>query len=300
MENESELNALKRKLKEKDEELALSAITQSEELELSRNKLRKYEIVLSKLKDHIECPVCMEVPRSGPIPVCPNGHFVCSKCKADSCPTCRAVMGPGKSLLAVTVLENVGHPCKFISCNETLALEDVKQHEMVCEHRTVQCPWNNCVEEVSLSNLVGHLISSKCCLEEKGPISVLDNWRCVDYHMGKDITLRNLGWPLHLYDFFGEKFAVFPSRSDGLYYFVLVMLASKIKCMEYRFEMIVHEGVSHLESEMGVRFHGCPISIDEVKDELKLYGTTEHFMARILKESTSKSNFGLSFKVFKK
>ena len=45
------------------------------------------------LRKRVECPVCLEIPRSGPVFVCKNGHFVCQKCKrGGNCPTCREVM----------------------------------------------------------------------------------------------------------------------------------------------------------------------------------------------------------------
>ena len=37
----------------------------------------KFEAKLRKL---IECPVCLALPRKGPVPCCANGHLVCSPC----------------------------------------------------------------------------------------------------------------------------------------------------------------------------------------------------------------------------
>ena len=59
------------------------------------------------LKKSVECPVCLEVPRKGPVFTCPNGHLVCQKCKREFCPTCREAMGDNKSLMAVDVIEKV-------------------------------------------------------------------------------------------------------------------------------------------------------------------------------------------------
>merc|ERR1719318_1363201 len=56
---------------------------------LRKQLIAKHSITLEKLKENVECPVCMEIPRAGPMFVCPNGHFVCKKCKTGSCPTCR-------------------------------------------------------------------------------------------------------------------------------------------------------------------------------------------------------------------
>ena len=38
---------------------------------------RKYEDLVKKLKDKVECPVCFDIPKKAPVPVCPNGHVVC-------------------------------------------------------------------------------------------------------------------------------------------------------------------------------------------------------------------------------
>ena len=65
---------------------------------------KKYTDLTSLLRSNIECPVCMEVPTSGPVPECPNGHIICRKCKRTNCPYCRFRIGDGKSLLAVTCL----------------------------------------------------------------------------------------------------------------------------------------------------------------------------------------------------
>ena len=99
----------------------------------------KQDQILCEAADKIECPVCLEIPRSGPVPVCPNGHFVCKKCKAGSCPTCRVAMGEGKSLLAVTILESIEHSCKFEDCDEKFPLAHIEKHEEVCLCRLVNC-----------------------------------------------------------------------------------------------------------------------------------------------------------------
>jgi len=91
-----------------------------------------YNGLTSKLREQLECPVCMEVPTSGPLHVCPNGHFVCATCKQEECPTCRIQMSSGKSLLAVTVIENIKHKCKHGDCEKLLYLADYKIHLEAC------------------------------------------------------------------------------------------------------------------------------------------------------------------------
>merc|ERR1740137_130425 len=115
------------------------------------NTLEKLKERLDNLKDTVECPVCLEIPRKGPVFVCPNGHFVCKRCKAEakSCPTCRDPMGDGKSLLAVSVIEIIDHKCKFVECEELFAVDKLEAHEKVCKHRMVKCPHRTCTDEVS-------------------------------------------------------------------------------------------------------------------------------------------------------
>ena len=47
-------------------------------LEKERAEVQK---LLGELESKIECPVCLTIPREdAPVPCCPQGHFVCSKC----------------------------------------------------------------------------------------------------------------------------------------------------------------------------------------------------------------------------
>merc|ERR1719154_1055879 len=136
------------------------------QLEL-KAEVDKRNQILNQIKDKVECPVCMEVPRSGPFPVCPNGHFVCRRCKTGACPTCRVAMGNGMSLLAGIVVDNIKHGCRFVDCEESFAVDKVEDHEKICQHRIVSCPHDLCKEKFALSNVLKHLQFSeqKCALK---------------------------------------------------------------------------------------------------------------------------------------
>merc|ERR1712059_161817 len=106
------------------------------------------------LRDKVECPVCLDVPKKAPIPVCPNGHVVCSKCVREKCPTCRVKMEQGKSSLAVTVIENIDHDCENEGCNEKLSHRELVSHDKSCFYRLVECPdLESCKEKISLASL---------------------------------------------------------------------------------------------------------------------------------------------------
>eukprot|EP00092_Neocalanus_flemingeri_P021868 GFUD01023723.1.p1 GENE.GFUD01023723.1~~GFUD01023723.1.p1 ORF type:complete len:306 (-),score=53.87 GFUD01023723.1:86-1003(-) len=291
---EMEVKTLKRKLTEKEEELGSS-----------KSKINKQEHLLNQLKDRIECPVCLYIPRSGPVPVCPKGHLVCKKCKKDSCPTCRTAMGSGMSLLAATVLENIEHECEFEDCDEHYPLEDLGKHEKNCPHRIVNCPKSNCQEKVSLANLMDHLKNSaQCCMNKKAPRKTLTNWNRRDYNIIR-MDAREGHWQTQIYSFSSETFVVFPMKKNGLFYFVIVMFASETECSKYKFEMTVDSYdeevlVDSFDAEVPVKFQGSPLSIDLKKEELKFYCISELLMAKILSKSMSKSSFRISFKMFKR
>lgn len=124
---------------------------------------KKYEDFVKKLRDKVECPVCFEVPKCAPVPVCPNGHVVCVRCVRDTCPTCRVRMGAATSTLAVTVIENILHTCEHDTCGAVMPLRAMLRHASSCQHRPVTCPGLDCSTRVSFIGLVSHLVS--CCVE---------------------------------------------------------------------------------------------------------------------------------------
>ena len=76
----------------------------------------KLDKLTKELEERVKCPVCLEMPSSGPIFTCPRGHCICKSCYQginSSCPVCRTKM-PTKatSLLALTVIEQIDHRYK--------------------------------------------------------------------------------------------------------------------------------------------------------------------------------------------
>jgi len=155
-------------LVEKDENMSMKY----QDLVEKEDKVsRKYDDLVSKLQEGLKCPVCLSVPMAGPISVCPNGHLACPQCKARirTCPTCRAQMQVGRSLLAETVIENIEHKCKHGRCEVVLDLKVHGAHVKKCLHRVVMCPSPLCGEEMPLSSLYNHL-SREC----RGSVNIND------------------------------------------------------------------------------------------------------------------------------
>ena len=91
---QDEIRRLKEVVKEQEEMLA-SRNKKMFEMEESHNKVEKKMMkveneniklkdeknkFVSKLRKLVECPVCLALPRAGPVPCCANGHLVCSPC----------------------------------------------------------------------------------------------------------------------------------------------------------------------------------------------------------------------------
>ena len=55
-----------------------------------------------------------------------------------ACPTCRAPMGEGRSLLGKVLVENMKHQCEC--CKKMMPFKTLKQHQMECNYRRVVCP----------------------------------------------------------------------------------------------------------------------------------------------------------------
>jgi len=306
--NDKELQQKDKQLQQKDKQLQQKdkqLQQKDKELQVKDKQLQQKDKQLQQVKDKLECPVCMEVPRSGPVPVCPNGHFVCSRCKGETCPTCRVAMGGARSLLAVTIIESVDHKCKFDDCVENFALEELEKHEAVCRHRSVSCAYVMCKEKVPLAKLSEHLLNTKnkrCCTQEE--VKPISNWFKKTFAIvGKEAQKdRRLNWPVGLYSFSGETFAVFPRKFEGHYSFVVMMFGSSAECSKFKFEMVVHESCARAaESEMAVKYQGTPLSIDRNEDEMKDFEASEQFMNKLMSKSSEDSyKFSLSFKISKK
>ena len=90
------------------------------------------------------------------------------------------------------------------------------------------------------------------------------NWNQITYNVRK--VNKNdpcLNCPILLYSYSGELFAVFPSKLEGHYNFVIMMFGSTSECSQFKFDMIVHENWAGAEeSEMALKCQGNPLSID--------------------------------------
>jgi len=258
--------------------------------------------LLEDLKEHVMCPVCLEVPRSGPIYACPNGHHVCKKCKQKDCPICRAVMGSNKSLLAVEIIENILHKCKFVKCEDMFHLGyELFAHERNCEHRIVSCLESDCDEKFALSDLREHRGRKSSCsgienirVEYEANVTVIE-----DFCIGEIVELKNkeTSWPVHWYTFYNSPVALCVNKSTEHYHFYIVLVESEGVCEEQTVELEVFKKDSPPQvSRNCLKFRGNPVSIDTPKSEIENLGLTVHHevMEKMVLEEDA-FNFTVSF-----
>jgi len=165
--------------------------------------------ILASIEEEVTCPVCKQIPRTVPIPVCPNGHIICQPClnKLETlvCPTCRVPILPNKfSVVAAGVASKLLHLCKFQGCKVKMTLTKVKIHELNCKMRHVEC--DRCHEMAPIHNFLNH------------------NCGCFDWTFGSDVKtvmIRIGGIPnlnkLYVSRWDGKKPIVFQSSSDFKY-----------------------------------------------------------------------------------
>ncbi|KAI3995564.1 hypothetical protein MKX01_023309 [Papaver californicum] len=158
--------------------------------------------------DLLECPVCMS-SMYPPIHQCPNGHTLCSNCKArvhNCCPTCRYELGNIRCLALEKVAESLELPCRHqaLGCHDIFPYYSKLKHEQHCRYRPYNCPY----------------AGSECCVTGDIPILVghLKDDHKVDTHDGCTFNHRyvksnpqeveNATWMLTVFNCFGRQFCL--------------------------------------------------------------------------------------------
>ena len=231
---------------------------------------------IENLRKQVECPVCLDVPRKGPIFVCPNGHIICPKCKREKCPICRVKVGNNKSIVAVALIENILHDCKFDGCDEEHPLDMIENHEKYCYHRIVTCPDVQCDQTIRLSNIMDHLVSKSWVTREIGMESgsfFVESFNLRDFNRKDDFS-----WPMVMFLRSGALFALCSIKSGDYYYFTVVMFESAEVCSVIDMEIQIYEKSSSPspDTPQSAKLRCKPCSIDESKSDMKHLGLTVH------------------------
>ena len=230
----------------------------------------KHHKMMKEARERLECPVCLVVPRRGPVPSCPSGHLTCSPClkkmrrdgKGDNCPTCRAPMGDGTSLLAKVLIENMDHVCSLKGCKEKVAFEDFEKHQEECSHRLVICPGSNlsCQARVAFCDVEAHILACPDLIEHNAG----GNMVVFTYEHQEDLLVRtNMVWSTLCFESnFNKIFFVRMDKTDGIFSIEVAMKGSNVDCEKYLVEVTV------MNVDMPIfksQYHPRPIGKDNEK-----------------------------------
>ena len=99
-------------------------------------------ILMNSLNNILECPVCLTIVRTSPVPSCHNGHIMCSSCwnLTHLCPLCRVKLHETEKCFSQTLntlLQLVTLPCQYQDegCKAMGSREQMEEHGKECMFR---------------------------------------------------------------------------------------------------------------------------------------------------------------------
>ena len=212
---------------------------------------------------------------------CENGHLVCAaryRGSNSNCSLCRTKMAKTVSLLASTVIENIGHRCKFEAdgCEVRTPLAKVDEHNKNCDFRPVDCPSQLCEEKVTYQKVVDHILNQcKQAMKKR-------NVGTDDFRVKFTIPIANFG---------NMKFKVLPiKRGEQLFFLNLrnenehfkklyvQMWGTKEDCKRFKVEIKLEDE----EGKSAITFCDHPLPVDISEEDLVVEGVqvSNAFMKR--------------------
>ena len=194
------------------------------------------------MREDLECPVCLKIPRSTPIYQCDKGHIHCKTChpRLRKCPICRAAIGDTRSLMTEKVISRLPTRCVFEEngCNVPEDLPpEMTQHEKGCYYRTVKCTVKNCKDTFVVSEVLKHFAAKHPQIEPKN-----SSYQSVTkYSKFIEPPERNSSWPPLLLQCNGRQFLV-TRRQDTSGYFAMrvYIFGSNDEVMDYSCTIKAH------------------------------------------------------------
>jgi len=231
-------------------------------IELSDNLIKKDD-----LKDLLECPVCLRVPRSSPIFQCARGHVVCSECRPNvsTCPQCRDPLGNIRSLISEKMLEKLPSVCKYTDqgCQEEHTQKTILEHEKSCQYRLVNCVDLACQQRISVSKLLTHLDTDH---ETEDFVRVEGGEYSSHFIVNEEDFTRSIMWisdQLHFND--GYFYRECCRSKEGLWYiWVYVLESDTCKAVDYTCSISIKsaDGMDELSCRCQ------PLSLDLTKEKI--------------------------------
>ena len=239
--------AEKNQLLEEQSKKLESELRNNTKLKNENNWLNK---TLEEMRERVECQVCLLLPQSGPVPMCPNGHFICTSCKGrrrqegkDDCPTCKEPLGEIKSLLAKTVIENVKHECDLEGCKKMIDHSEIKNHKKMCEFRLVRCPGENCEVMLAFNLAMEHI---RGCKDNRSVMEVERiNGNCVliqEISKTEILKKNNVTWQTVIKKLVNNETMFLRMRKmQNVFEMEVVMKGSEKECQKYKADITIYD-----------------------------------------------------------
>lgn len=118
-------------------------------------RIKKWTELIFSLHEHLECPVCQDVPTSS-VKQCSNGHITCMSCanSLEKCSLCQQAFSVQNSTCLNNVLNALPRICIHSGCKELFLSSD--NHEEFCGFRRIPCIEEECEEEVEVCKMKSH------------------------------------------------------------------------------------------------------------------------------------------------
>lgn len=223
------------------------------------------------LKDVLECPVCLRIPRSAPVYQCERGHVVCNEChpKLATCPVCRLPLGKTRSLISEKVLAKMPSACKYFeqNCAIELMKADLEVHEKECLFRLVHCVDLACHQRVPFVKLLDHMANDH---EREDFVNADGSHYRSHFIVHEEDFAREIMWisdHLHLdgRHFFRECCR----NSNGLWYIWVYLLGTPKEAEQYVYQI----KITSEDKEEELAYRGRVVSLDIPKEKLTTRGS---------------------------
>lgn len=225
-----------------------------------------------ELKDVLECPVCLRVPRAPPIFQCARGHVVCGECRPNvtTCPQCRDVMGNIRSLVSEKMLEKIPTSCKFNDhgCQVELMRSHLSEHEKNCGYREINCVDLACQQKIAMSKLLTHLENDH---ETEDFVRVEGPEYRSHFIVNEDDFTKDIMWisdQLHYDDRYFYRECC--RSNDGLWYIWVYLLGVNSEVNKNRYTCII--SIHSCDGEEELSYRSSPLTLDHTKEDIARSG----------------------------
>ena len=260
----------------------------------------------NQTKKLLECPVCYLICRPPRIWQCSNGHLTCDTCYARTsrCPLCRSAFSNVRPFTAEKLAQQVPLPCKNQAngCTKALPWRESVQHEAACEFATANCPVLSCTVQVSIKDIMDHMMSAHNISMEsaslrlkKGGMTFRSSISAATYLHGSS-DQQNWWWGPQFVVYESIPFFFIISRrvespdSRGHFFFWLWIGTNQAEAKRFLYTLAV-EGIDGEKISYTARPVSLEMSVNNIRDEQSCLLLSDSAVKRMLSVAGEKLQY---------